>query len=105
MLDINGPSTLQQIASPKYWTVDQRMHHWANQFKTKEIGFVYCPKCGKTILNDNNFLQKHMLKHVNDRLLNREMKLFRFHPSLKPRFADNAYKVAKNKRLREKIWF
>ena len=104
MLDINGPYTLVKISSPKYWTINQRMNHWMNQFKTKEIGFVYCPKCGKTLLNDNNFLQTHMLKHVNDRLINKEQKLYRFHPSLKPRFADTAYGVASNERLRNKSW-
>ena len=98
--------SLQRISAPKYWTVDQRLHQWAGQFKIKEHGFIYCPECGKTFLNDNNFLQTHMReKHVKDRLKNREQKLFRFHPGQKPRFSDSAFKIAKNQKALEKSWF
>ena len=93
-----------RLKSPKYMTIDQRIGNWVNQFKTKQTAFVMCPKCGKTLLNDNNILQNHMMKvHVKDRASNKG-KMFRFHPTNKPTLGASAYEIAKNKESREKQW-
>ena len=92
--------SFKRIKAPKYMTVDERLGNWANQFKQKIMGFVYCPACGKTILHDNNIIQKHMRNHLKDRLKNREKK-WTFHPGAKPTFSDNAYTLAKEKKVKE----
>lgn len=98
-----GVAMLKRIPAPKYQTVDQRLGLWAESFKGRIGAFVHCPECGKTILNDNNFLQNHMLNHVNDRSKNKE-KLYRFHVTNKPTFGGSAFDIAKDKRLRNRMW-
>jgi len=100
---LGSAPVLSRIKAPKYMTIDERMGHWMGQFKEKFYGFVYCPHCSKTILNDNLYIQQHMKTHVNDRLKNRE-KRWNFHLAQKPRFADTAYDVAKDKKMRDKQW-
>jgi len=94
---------LSRIKAPKYMTIDERMGHWAGQFKAKVHGFVHCPHCGKTILNDNLYIQNHMKSHINDRLKNRE-KRWNFHVTGKPTFGDKAFNVASDKKARDKQW-
>ena len=95
---------LSRIKAPKYMTIDERLNNWANQFKKKEIGFVFCPHCGKTMLNDNLYIQNHMKQfHVKDRLKNREKK-WSFHVTNKPIFGENAFKIASDKKMRDKQW-
>ena len=91
---------LQRIKAPKYMTIDERLGNWAAQFKKKVQGFIYCPYCGKTILNDNNILQKHMRNHMKDTVKSRET-MFRFHPGQKPTFAASAFEIAKQKKVKE----
>lgn len=94
----------KRFVPPKYQTVDERLGNWALQFKDKVLPFIKCPECGKTLLHDNNILQKHMMEvHVRDRLSNKE-KMHRFHLTTKPTFGANAYEVASNKESRDKQW-
>jgi len=101
---MNSAPEFSRIKHPKYMTIDDRINNWIGGFKNKLTGFVMCPKCGKTLLNDNNILQNHMMKvHVRDRASNKG-KMFRFHPTGKPNLGESAYNVAKNKDSREKQW-
>lgn len=91
-----------RLKHPKFMTIDERLAHWTKQFKTKIIGFVHCPSCGKTILNDNLYIQQHMrLFHVKDRLKNRE-KRWNFHLTGKHTLGASAFDVASSKEMRNK---